>query len=447
MERPSRASRVSALLLGASGRALICPAMPAHPQPIAAALLAAVTLLAATALGGCGKAPTLQPSPGEGTQATATPGAAGTVGLATANTTRIGGSSPAVDAASVARAIYPGVAGEGRPQAVVLVDGANWPAALAASVLEGKPLRAPLLYSEGIVLPSVSAQAVEALQPTGDPTLGGAQAIRVGESAAPTELRISSLDGAEPATLAVAVERLQSELSGHAPRNVIVTASDAPPALSEPAAGLAALTGAPILFVTHSGIPTATSSELARLGRHISIYVVGPPSTVGEAQLAQLARYGTTRRIAGPTPASNALAVARFSNGSFGWGAQEAGHGFVFAQASRPLDGPAAASLAAAGDFAPLLLLEAPDAIPGAVAEYLGDLQPGYPASGPVHGVYNHGWLIGDGHAIAPAIQARLDAMLAVNPHKQSSEPAAPELESTASSTEPPAQATATTTG
>lgn len=393
------------------------------------ALTVSAAFLAASLLAGCGKSASLGPTPGEGTQAAALPGTAGTTGLSTVNTTRIGGSSPIADAAAVARAVFPGVADEGRPQAVVLVDGANWPAALAASVLEGAPLRAPLLYTEGIALPGISAQAIEALRPTGDPALGGAQAIRVGESAAPAELRVSSLSGGEPAALAVAVERLQSELSGHPPRSVIVTASDGPPALSEPAAGLAALTGAPILFVAHSGIPPVTRSELARLG-HISIYVVGPAATVSEALLVQLGRYGTVKRIAGPTPASNAVAAARFSDGAFGWGAQEAGHGFVFAQASRPLDGPATAALAATGDFAPLLLLEAPDSIPGAVAEYVGDLQPGYPASGPVHGVYNHGWLIGDERAISPATQARLDAMLAIAPHKRSSEPAAPELES-----------------
>jgi hypothetical protein len=399
--------------------------------------LSIALLLLAAMLSGCGKSGTLQPTDA-GARAIADPNASGTSSLSTANTTRIGGSSPITDAAAVARVVYPGVAEEGRPQAVLLVDAANWPAALAASVLEGQPLRAPLLYSEGIVLPSVSAQAIEALRPTGDRALGDAQAIRVGEASAPAELRISSLSGSEPASLAVAVERLQSELTGHLPRSVIVTASDAPRALSEPAAGLAALSGAPILFVTRSAIPAATRSELRRLG-HISIYVVGPASAVSEALLAQLTRYGTVKRIAGSSPASNSVAVARFSDGPFGWGAQEAGHGFVFAQASRPLDGPASASLAAAGDFAPLLLLEAPSSIPTAVSEYVSDLQPGYPSSGPVHGVYNHGWLIGDEQATSPATQARLDAMLAITSHKRSSEPAAPELESTAPTSEPPA--------
>lgn len=403
----------------------MCPRMLRGRRATALGLLLGVTLA------GCGKE-SFQRSPSEGGAAVLPPARiAGAGGVSTKNTTRIGGPSAAVDAAAVARTVYPGVTSAGRPQAVVLVDQGDWPGALAASVLEGGPLRAPLLYSEGIALPEPSEAALAALQPTGAAALGGAQTIRVGESGAPPNLRVSSLSASNPAELAVEVERLQSELRKRSPRRVIVTAWDAPPALTEPAAGLAALTGAPILFVQRSGIPTPTRSELARLG-HVSIYVVGPSSVVSDALLGELGRLGAVRRIAssGSDPASNAIAVARFSDGSFGWGAREAGHGFVFASTARPLDGPAAAALSASGDFAPLLLLEDPTRIPPALQEYVSNLQPGYPPSGPVHGVYNHGWLIGDEQAISAPTQATLDAMLEITPRKTSTEPVAPELES-----------------
>jgi hypothetical protein len=39
-----------------------------------------------------------------------------------------------------------------------------------------------------------------------------------------------------------------------------------------------------------------------------------------------------------------------------------------------------------------------------------------------VRGVYNHGWLIGDEAAIAPATQAELDSMLEITARKGSSE-------------------------
>jgi hypothetical protein len=388
----------------------------------------AVALLAGFALAGCGKA-SFQPTTGEGSAPPAETVGAGTI--STKNTTRFGGASAAEDAAAVARAVYPGITAEGRPKAVILVDQGDWLAALAASVLAGPPLRAPLLYSEGAALPVASQQALSALAPTGAPTLEGAQAIRVGESAAPGELRVRSIEGGEAAQLAVAIERVQSGLRKRTPRRVIVLASDALPAMNEPAAGLSALMGAPILFVQRTAVPPATRAELTRLGRGTSLYVIGPRAAVSGAVLRQLQRLGSVKRIAGPgsDPASNAVAIARFSDGPFGWGAQEAGHGFVFASASRPLDGPAAASLGASGDFAPLLVLEGPSRIPSPVAEYVSDLQPGYPASGPVHGVYNHGWLIGDTHLISAATQAQLDAMLQITPRKTSSEPVAPELE------------------
>jgi hypothetical protein len=199
---------------------------------------------------------------------------------------------------------------------------------------------------------------------------------------------------------------------------VIVTALDAPPAMTMPAAGLAAESGAPILLVQRARLPEATAAELRRLGRP-AIYVAGPTSVVSRTVARQLQAYGSVTRIdGGGDPVGNAIAIARFSDGAFGWGAVEPGHGVVFANAQRPLDGPAAAPLAATGDYAPLLVLEGADGLPAALTSYLSDLQPGTPPTGPVHGVYNHGWLIGDEGAISALTQARLDAILEISPHE-----------------------------
>lgn len=169
-----------------------------------------------------------------------------------------------------------------------------------------------------------------------------------------------------------------------------------------------------------------------------SIYVVGPTSVVSEQVTARLAHFGKVTRIAGTTPADNAIAVARFTNGSFGWGVLEPGHGLVFANSARPLDGPAAAPLSATGDYGPLLLLESPNAIPAPLSSYLSDLQPGSPPSGPVHGVYNHGWVIGDMSAISAATQASLDERLQIAPRSAPETP----ISSTKSPTEEPGQTT-----
>jgi hypothetical protein len=380
--------------------------------------VAPAAIVLCLAFAGCGK--TLP-------QATQPPASAGllstrgAVSVSTINTTRLGGSNPTVDAAAVAVAAYPGLTRATRPKAVVLVSDSDWPAALAASVLAGAPLHAPLLYSEGSTLPEASSRALHEMAPSGTRALGptatgvpGEQVIQVGASAAPPGYSTRVVKDTDAAALAVSIERLSSLVHGHNPHQVIVTAADGPPAMTMPAAGLAAQTGAPILYVDRLRIPRATSTELTRLG-HISIYLVGPSTVVSERVKEQLEGFGTVTRIAGATPATNAIAVARFTNGSFGWGVLEPGHGFVFANAAQPLDGPAAASLSARGDYAPLLLLEGPNRIGSALGGYLSDLKPGTPSSGPVHTVYNHGWLIGDESAISALTQARLDTALEVS--------------------------------
>ena len=88
---------------------------------------------------------------------------------------------------------------------------------------------------------------------------------------------------------------------------------------------------------------------------------------------------------------------------------------------ARPLDAPAAALLSASGDYGPLLLLDSPSQVSSALAQYLADIQPAYgsaPQFRPVHGAYNHGWLIGDESAISAVAQAEIDSMLEIAPRK-----------------------------
>lgn len=403
-------------------------------------------LAVACLLAGCGKSLSNQ-STGSGQGPVAAVSGQGAGGLSTKNTTRLGGANGVTDAAAVAEAVYPGLTRTSRPRAVVLVDLHDWPAALAASTLAGSPLHAPLLYSEGPSLPQASAVALATMKPLGASVLSAngssttpmpTQVIEVGPTATPAGYVAGSIAGANPAALAVAVEQAASAVRKKAPRRLIVTAAEGAPAMTMPAAGLAAQTGAPILFVGRSFIPNATAAELRRLGR-TSIYIVGPSSLVDESVASKLARYGRVTRIGAAKPSSNAIAVARFTDGSFGWGVLEPGHGLVFANAARPLDGPAAAPLSATGDYGPLLLLESAGAIPAPLGAYLSDLQPGSPSSGAVHGVYNHGWIMGDTSAISAATQASLDARLEIAPRAA---PEAPLSSTTNQSSEPAATTT-----
>jgi hypothetical protein len=399
---------------------------------------AAVTLMAialAAALAGCGKAALGRHvgaggGPSAAIVAVAPPGA---VSVITNNTARVGGADAASDAAAVARATYPGHTPSTRPQAVVIVDEHNWPASLAASELASAPLRAPLLYSEGATLPEVSRQALEAMHPGGAPALGGVQVLLLGSSAAvPGQYRSRTLavPTGDPAAAAAAVARLSEAWHGSPARQVIVVAADAPRAVQMPAGGLAAESGAPILLAGSIAVPPATAATLAAL-RRPGIYLIGF-SHASRRMLGELARFGQVTAIgaasgagSSPAPVDNAIAVARFSDGVFGWGVKEPGHGLVFANATRPLDAPAAALLSATGQYGPLLLLDGASGVPSALASYLSDIQPAYgkaPQYQPVHGAYNHGWLIGGEEAITPTTQAEIDTMLEIVPAKATPE-------------------------
>jgi hypothetical protein len=409
-----------------------------RPPPRATGMLLAVALV--TALAGCGKT-ALRSHPASGPAAAVAPVAPqGAVSLVTRNTARLGGADVASDAAAVARAVYPGLTPATRPQAVVIVDEGNWPAALAASIMASAPIGAPLLYSQGAALPEVSMQALAAMRPTGSPALGGAQVIMLGSSAAAPAGYVSrtvAVPTTSAAAAAAAVERLFTASRSPSPQRVIMVASDSQRAIQMPAAGLAAESAVPILFAASTGVPSATAAVLSRL-RRPSIYLVGF-SRIAKGTLGELAHFGPVTTIAGagtlaqaPTPVGNAIAVARFTDGVFGWGVKEPGHGLVFANADRPLDAPAAAPLSATGQYGPLLLLAGAEGVPSRLATYLSDIQPAYakaPQFQPVHGAYNHGWLIGDESAISPATQAEIDAMLEIVPTKASSEEtsAAPE--------------------
>jgi hypothetical protein len=394
------------------------------------ALSVALALLATIALSSCGKSARQTETVLGQAKDLAPIAAQGAVSLTTRNTTRLGGASEAADAAAVARAVYPSLTDASRPQAVVLVDEHDLPDALAASVLAAAPLGAPVLYTNGSELPPVTLQTLAALRPLGAKSLEGVQVIRIGSAGKPpASYRTQSLPASDPAGTAAAILALAP--SAHHSHEVVVVPLDAPAPMLMPAAGLSAESGAPILFVGRAGVPTPTATALSGM-RRPAIYVIDP-GDVDAVALAQLRKLGSVTEIGSPSsPAAgerataNSIAVARFTDGTFGWGVKEPGHGLVFANAGRPLDAAAAASLSATGDYGPLLLFEEAGQIPAQLNAYLGDIQPAYtsaPSFRPVRGVYNHGWLIGDEKALSGVAQAELDSLLQISPRKGSEEP------------------------
>jgi hypothetical protein len=334
-------------------------------------------------------------------------------GFATKNTTRVGGADPVADAAGVAQAIYPSRSRDTRPAAVTIVDGKDWRAAISAAQLMSRPLRAPLLLSDGDDLPDASQAALDDLGPTGAEQAGKAQVIRIGETAKPEGVKSADVEGDSPAALAQAIDRLHTAAAG-APSRAVVVAPSSAPEFAMPAAAWAAKAGDPVLWADRDALPAATKAAIAA-HRRPRIYVLGPSSVISDAVVKQLGELGTTRRIAGREPVANAVAFARFTDGRFGWNAVDPGHGLVFATTKRPADAAAAAPLSGSGTYGPLLLVTEPNVLPRPVQDYLLDIQPGYDED-PVRGVYNHGWVVGDDGAISIDVQSRIDALLEIQP-------------------------------
>jgi hypothetical protein len=332
--------------------------------------------------------------------------------FATKNTTRVGGGDATADAAGVAQAVYSGGTDTAHPPAVTLVNSGDWRAGVAAAVFMSAPIRAPILLSDSGSLPAASSAALSALDPAGSKPADGAQVIRVGNVAKPGGYKTSSVRGANPFALAQQVDRFQAAAVGHSSDRVVVVSADQS-SFAMPAAAWAAKAGDPVLFVTKDSVPKETVAAL-RSHQQPKIYVLGPTNVVSDKVLAQLRKLGTVRRVSGKDPVANAIAFARYVDGSFGWGVVDPGHGLVFANTKRPLDAAAAAPLSASGTYGPLLLTQG-DRLPVPLVQYLLDIQPGYEKD-PVRGVYNHGWLMGDTGAISLADQSRIDSLLEIIP-------------------------------
>lgn len=392
----------------------------------------AATCAAALLLAGCGaktellRGATVKISGG-------TPHAAQQIGfpaIATKNTTRVAGADAVVDAAGVALAVYPSQGAGTHPQVVTIAPTDDWEAALASAVLMAPPIKAPILLSGGSTLPTATADALNALGPTGSGSAAGAQAILVGDVATPGGLRVVKVTGHDPFSLAAAIDRFASAAAGKTSPDVIVASAD-DPAYAMPAAGLAAESGDPILFVNSGGVPAATRQALLA---HQSprIYVLGPKSVIPQNVVTELKKYGRVKRVGADGAAANAVAFASYRDppcafgqpcahvpGSFGWALRSPGHGYVLVNAQRPLDAAAAAPLSASGQFGPLLLVDDASSLPQPVLNYfLNYATPGYTQEGPTAAVYNHGWVIGDPQAISVGVQAEMDTLLEAVPQK-----------------------------
>jgi hypothetical protein len=365
----------------------------------------------------------------QGTQPHATQ-SIGFPAIATKNTTRVDGADPIAVAAGVALAEYPSASPGTHPEVVALAPTDDWQAAIAASVFAAPPFRAPILLSSSSPLPAATSDALTQLAPTGSGSAGGAQVITVGDVPRPRRERPARISAGDPYSLAAAIDRFVTSASNGSTPDVVIASGDHP-AYAMPAAGWAAESGEPVLFVNSSGIPAATRQALlAHQKPHI--YVLGPPSVIPNGVVRQLGKYGTVKRVSGNDPASNSVAFAIYRDppcatgqpcahvpGSFGWALRSPGHGYTLVNQNDPLDAAAAAPLSASGSFGPELVLDSASALPSSILNFfLNYATPGFTQEGPTAAVYNHAWIIGNEQQVSVSVQAQVDALLEAVPQK-----------------------------
>jgi hypothetical protein len=394
---------------------------PLTPVLLGLLVLVALAFIGAAVLGGSGggggassaaKAPGPQlTSPEQSSQpppAAETSEQLGYPAFATNNTTRIGGADSAANAAAVALAVFPSAAASQRPAAVTLVGEDDWAGGIAASVLMAEPVRAPVLVSAPGEAPEATAAALSALSPRGAKTTDGAAAFAIGDVAAPAG-RVTRIKAGDAAAEAARIAALRDRLFGSAPAHVVV-ASSSDPRFAMPAAAWAARSGDPVLFAGPDSLPPPTARQLER-HRKLPVYVLGPTTAISAKALGEIHKIDrNVKRVAGKDPVATALALARYSDASFGWSINDPGHGFVLASDENPLDAAAAAPLSASGTWGPLLLTDDAATLPAEVRTYLLDVKPGY-TTNPTRAFYNHVWAIGDQEAISVNQQAEVNQL------------------------------------
>ena len=388
-------------------------------------------LLVGLVMSGCGGTRLLERTTTTTPPVSALPsvGGLGIPTLATRNTTRVGGSDPVNDAAGVALAVYPSQSSGSHPSAVTIAPTDDWEAAIASSVLMAAPIHAPVLLSGASGLPKATSQALSTLSPTGAGAVDGAQVLRVGDVPGVGHFKSDTVSGAkDPYTLAKDIAAYQAAAAGQASQDVVI-ASTTSPAYAMPAAGWAAESGDPVLFVSATGVPAATRQAL-EADSNPHIYVLGPKTVISPQIVRTLRRYGNVARVGRVGAAANSVAFAIYRNpacpfgkacaeiaGSFGWAIRSPGHGYTLVNASRPLDAAASAALSGSGDYGPQLLVQDPTTLPKPVLQYfLNYATPGFSQGEQTAAVYNHGWVIGDASAISVPVQSELDTLLQAVP-------------------------------
>ncbi|MBN2822958.1 MAG: cell wall-binding repeat-containing protein, partial [Coriobacteriia bacterium] len=194
-------------------------------------------------------------------------------------------------------------------QTVIVASGEQWPDSLAAAPLS-KRLDAPVLLSAADGLPSATAHAIAALEPSSIVVLGGERAL---SSAVTTQVaEVASLETTMVVRLAgqdrYETAALIAREVGESARVVVVSGEAYPDAIS--ASAYAARVGAPILLTRRSTLTTAAAEVLVASSPTQAV-VVGGPSVISEQVVDALRSNMSVQWLYGPDRYATNIRVIR----------------------------------------------------------------------------------------------------------------------------------------
>lgn len=372
----------------------------------------------------------------------------------TKTTTRLYGNDPYQQAVAVTQHIWPAARPQNapgefdnvpdRPWGVVLITPDDPLTAISATPLIHFPDDAPILFATDNGLPTVTADEIKRLGPTGIARDGGVDVIAVGKAANPGVLdqlksmgfKTDTITAPDIPTLADRIDQYYGKaqnpdtsvpVMGGSPSSggngtmdvMIAPMEDYKYAL--PATHWVSHMASGLLWVNRDSVPAPTIDALKRRNNMAHIYVFSGPSQVSSGVVKELSKYGTVSRINNDDevafnnppkndPISESIAFAKMWDpaGMVGWNITGPGHGFTLVNEDDWTGAVASAPLSHLGFHAPLLLTDSSQKLPTSDENYYKMVAPTFKNT-PAEGPYNMTYVIGNYGEISWPQQANVD--------------------------------------
>ena len=354
----------------------------------------------------------------------------GRITHATPNTVRLAGPNVYAAAASITQAVYGASHHEDRPHAITLVRADRQAhAMLAVSRITHFPVNSPVLYVDADRLPPETLAEMRRLGPDGNTYHADVQVYLVGPISERVEREVQRELGyktfafrtEDPFLLSEELDTWAAAVHADRPHEAIIVQVDH---LDTGLPGVAwnAHMGHALFFVQGDTVPEATKRALARRSGGALIYLFGDQAILSESVQRELSAFGHVQRVAGRDAYDISLSFASYRDwgmamghwiGSrsrdFGWGIQEPGHNFTFANPAYWQQAVTGSLLSHMGKHGPMILVR-PEGLSEAAAQYLDRVKPSEGA--PNDQLNNHGWILGGIDQIRWGAQADIDLVL-----------------------------------